>query len=46
MGRTDKGVSGTEVDKGCNRVMKDQAKMDRGEKWNQQSQMSSSWEKR
>jgi hypothetical protein len=45
MGQMDKGVSGAEVDEGCSRVMKDQAQMDRGGKWNQPSQMSSSWEK-
>jgi hypothetical protein len=31
MGQMDKGVSGTEVDEGCNRVMKDQAKWMEGE---------------
>jgi hypothetical protein len=31
MGQMDKGVSGAEVDEGCNRVMKDRAKWIEGE---------------
>jgi hypothetical protein len=46
MEQMDKGVSGAKVDEGCIRVMKDRAKMDRGGKWNQPSQISSSREQR
>jgi hypothetical protein len=35
-------VSGAEVDEGCSRLMKGQAKVDRRGKWNQPSQTSSS----